>query len=369
MKNTPEKISFVFFALGLLVFLVAASTLPFKDALLTSLYPKPASQAGSNTKNRPIETGFNVTGITRYGYTEALPYAPASHIEADLAEISNMGGRVIRVGASNRYISAEEAARRLDAFLTTAQKYNISVIIFFAGLIKDSTGLYPQNIENYYTDNWNGMLLLNHDFFAQGYKTTYLPYLQAVISFNKHHPNIYAWEIGNEFKDETSPSTLINFMADVSSQIKVFDPNHPVSSGMINAAHAGLTAQSLYASLPNLDIITIHAYNGDRAGRADVIWAVENRKKAIIEEIGFNTADDRSTLIRAEADYWKSLGASAFMQWGFIAQGLDDNGNGDKSFGMDTIWHTDYSNLFSTYQSLSGLKSKNHPNSPDNRNK
>ena len=158
------QLTLVFSAFGLLIFLAGVTALPFKDRLLTSLYPKPISEAAPPI---PMKIGFNTTGITHYGYTEALPYAPASHIEADLTEIKRMGGTIVRVAAANKYISAEESARRLDIFLTTAESYSISAIVFFAGLIKDDTGLYPQNIESYYTNNWNGMFFLNHDFFSK----------------------------------------------------------------------------------------------------------------------------------------------------------------------------------------------------------
>ena len=39
------------------------------------------------------------------------------------------------------------------------------------------------------------------------------------------------------------------------------------------------------------------------------------------------------------------------MQWGFLATGAD-NGDGDKTFGMDTVFHTDFTALGTTWTTL-----------------
>lgn len=297
--------------------------------------------------------GVNVVGITHYGYPEQLPYATSGQVDIILSAIRDMGGKVIRVFVANDRISDEEAARRLDMFLTKAASYNISVIVAFINFYGD-TFYRPQGTEQFYTDSWNNIPLLNYEFFNSGYKDRYLTFIRTVISANKRHSNIYAWEPGNELKYDKNPQVFLNFMKDVTSTIKSLDPAHPVATGMIGAGHTALAPEALYPYLPNVDIITVHAYNGDRAGVADVNWARANGKRVIVEEAGISGSGNRSNSLKQEIDYWKSLGASAFLQWGFLAKGMGDNGNGDSNVGMDTIWHTDYDQLFALFTSYNG---------------
>ena len=61
---------------------------------------------------------------------------------------------------------------------------------------------------------------------------------------------------------------------------------------------------------------------------------------------------ERSVPLNAEIGYWQGHGAVAFAQWGFIAGGLGDDGDGDRKWGMDTIWHLDYPALAGLYTSF-----------------
>ena len=307
----------------------------------------PTSSPSYNTFN----IGVNATGITHYGYGDLLQYSSSQDVDAILSEMRRMNAKIIRVFVANDRISADEAARRLDSFLTKAASYNISVIASLINFYGD-TGFNPQGTQKYYTDSWNGILLLNNDFFANGYKQEYLSFLRTVVAYNKNHTNIYAWEVGNELKDDTSPQTFVDFMKDVTREIKANAPNHYVATGMINAAHASLTPEQLYPNLPDVDVITIHNYNGSRDGLSDMSWGLSNGKVVISEEMGFEGTGDRSSLVRQELDFWKSQGVKAVLQWGFLAKGLNDNGNGDRILGMDTIWHTDYDQLAALFTSF-----------------
>ena len=316
------------------------------------LIPTPIPTFGSSPTPdyNTFNVGFNVTGIIHYGYGDLFVYSSFQDVDADLNEISRMGGKIIRVFVANNNISDSEAARRLDSFLTKAASYNISVI---ASLINfyGGEGFYPQGTQGYYTDNWNGIPLLNHDFFAGGYREEYLSFLRTVVTYNKDHSNIYAWEPGNELKDSNSPQTFVDFMKDVTWVINMLDPIHSVATGMINAGHTALTPDELYSALPDVDIITIHNYGGSHDGLSDVSWAVSHGKTVINEEMGLTGSGDRSSSTKQELDFWEGQGVKAMLQWGFLAQGLGDNGNGDRTYGMDTIWHTDYDQLAALFAS------------------
>lgn len=295
-----------------------------------------------------FDIGFNVTGIIHYGY-ELFPYSGSTDIDKILSEMKKMGAKVIRVSVANKNINDTEAARRLDQFLTKAASYDISAIVFFINLYEDSS-FYPFGVGDYYSVEWNGTHILSHSFFDGGFRIRFKPFVQAVVAANKHHANIYAWEIGNELKDESSPQTFINFMNEMSAMIKNIDPVHAVSTGMINAAHTALSPSDLYPNFSNIDILTVHAYNGERTGLPDFNWAVAHGKKIILEEVSFEGTGDRSKLLADELEFWRSHGAWAFLHWGFLAKGMGDNGNGDRAYGMDTIWHVvDYDKLFVLY--------------------
>ncbi len=270
-----------------------------------------------------------------------LPSAPASNVDSDLAEMQRMGMKIIRIFAGNKHIDDNEAARRLGVFLDKANGYGISVIVSLIDYY--NSGYAPQGVEKYYTGNWKGIGLLGHEFFDTGYKGRYKDFVRSIVTANKNKSNIYAWEPGNELTD--NPSTFLSFMKDITGMIKSIDPQHAIAAGVLNFD------QSFYSKLPNVDIVTVHTYDGDRSGAAEVAWAKSNNKRAIVEEFGLSGWDDRSAGIRNELNYWKNQGALAVLHWGFIAKGLPDNGNGDNKFGMDTIWHAkDYDALASLYQ-------------------
>lgn len=345
-------------------------------------------------------TGVNIETITSYGYVDLKKNTQATDVDADLSQLQKMGGSLVRVFIGNNQIQATESARRLGEFLDKAATYDISVIPVFIDFyggpwdhktiahvynltacpsrdpnwwqdlgdgrvslceghkIKTwveveqellwanySSGHNPQGTDQYYDGN------LTETFFTVGYKSVFKSFVQTVVNSSKQHPNIYAWEVGNELK--ASPSVLISFMQDITGTIKSLDPNHKISLGMLRADHTGLTPEQLYSSLPNVDVVTVHAYNGDRAGIVDVQWAKEHRKIALIEEIGFEGNADRSTRLKTEIDYWKSVGATGILPWAFIAKGLADNGDGDESSGFDAIFHTDYDSMFAVMRSFS----------------
>ncbi|GEM_PF-5827810 len=348
----------ILFIAGLLVALVVGVVLVKREQIFKS------RAAGGGATNQ-VAVGYDVTGIVHYGYllptgqADLYPHSRADAPGLALKEIQRLGGKVIRVFAANSNISDEEAARRLDEFLILADNYNIKVIVSLTNLYRDDSGVgqYPQAARPYFkvVDNqWGRLVLLNSEFFQSGYKTSYLPYVKTMVSWNKYHSNIYAWEIGNELRDEGNPDpqSFIAFMQDTIQTIKSIDSRHAVSSGMMGVAYSypGVTADEFYSKLPNLDIISVIDYNNDHRGEPDVVWAVSRGKRAIVSELGFDTttasSQDRSSLYKEGMEFWKSRGAETVLIWGFLPKQLKgDNGNGDSRLGMDNIWHSDYDKI------------------------
>lgn len=338
-----------------------------------------------------FNVGVNVTGITHYGGYDAnhndllLQYAPAAHATYDLQELYRLGVKVIRVWVADKYITDTEAANRLDAFLTKAAQYNISVIATLINFYRDPA-FSPRGVA--YNRRDGDYYLLDRDFFitsgTNSFRNIYKPFVATVVNKNKNHSNIYAWEIGNELKygddgNQDNQTTFINFMNEMAGYIKSLEnPANPVpvSTGMMNAAHMGMSASGLYDQLSNnFDIISVHTYDSDHAGAADAAWAQANTKKLVVGEIGYGsnsnqpgcrTTYDRTTELRNELNYWKNQGAAVVLQWGFVAKTITgDNGNGDKCSGMDVKWHSnDYDSLASVFQSFNPTPSPSPSPSP-----
>lgn len=329
--------------LNILVLLVVITAIPF-----TVFVAQKQQEIRQRASGENFIIGFNLPGIIYYGDRNVLPASKNTDVDADLQAIQNMCGTIIRVFVANNKTSDQEAAQRLDIFLTKAQNYNISTIVTFIDFY-GNRGFYPQGISYNRYDSALKLNLLGRNFFETDYKGRYKKFVETVVNKNKNHPNIYAWEIGNELKYENEPAIFVNFMKDISSYIKSLDPNHKISSGMLNTGHTNLTPETFYPKLPNIDIVTVRAYNGNHDGEKDVAWAKRNNKISLIEEAGFS-GNSREVKYQNEINYWKTKGASAFLQWGFIAKGLSDNGDGDKKYGMDNLWHNDYDGLFSLFK-------------------
>ncbi len=303
---------------------------------------QPAMGSVSWNALHPVDMGVNVTGITHYGYGDLFPRARDEDVDLELAALQRMGVRVVRVFPAFDGISAQEAADRLDRFLTRAEAYHVSAIVSFVNYYASRQN--PPELDPYYSDVWEGIRHLNHDFMARAYRGAYLDFVRTVVSRNRGHPNVYAWEPGNELQDPDRQAFL-RMMQDVSAEIEQLDPGRPVSSGVIQASQAGFTPAELYSQLPSVQVVTIHPGNGYRGSVVDVAWAIAHGRKAIVEETGISAWDDRADRYGTELEYWRSRGVSAFLLDGFIAKGLEDNGNGDTTLGFDALWHTDYDRL------------------------
>lgn len=301
--------------------------------------------------SHPMDVGVNVTGIAHYGYGDFFPRTSDADVDADLAQLEGMGAGVIRVLAAYDGVSAEQSAARLDRFLTRAEQHHISVLVSFINYYGSRQS--PPGVARYYTERWQGIPYLNHQFMAEDYQGEYLAFIRTVIGATRQHPNVYAWEPGNELQD-SDKQAFLRFMQTTSALIKSLDPGRPVASGMIEARQAAFTPDEFYGQLPDVDMIAIHPGNGYRGSGIDVDWAVAHGRKAIVEETGFAGFDDRTARYAQEIDHWWRRGVSAFILDGFVGKGLPDNGNADNSLGFDTIWHAaDYDGLAGLVRSMS----------------
>lgn len=95
----------------------------------------------------------------------------------------------------------------------------------------------------------------NPNYNGINYEDNYLPFVRHIADQFKSEKQIFAWQLGNEFKFKNS-SQLITFTKAVASEIKRYDPNHMVTPGFLSIFHAALEVGN---EKPILDML----YNGD----------------------------------------------------------------------------------------------------------
>ena len=315
---------------------------------------------------RPFRfVGANVRGVVHYGDRRLLPHSDAGHRAVQLDAAKRMGARVVRCFLANRHASVEETVARLEATLTDCAARDLYLLPSFTDVHGD-TGFNPPGDEQFYTEN--GML--NRDFYEHGYRGPYLALVDAVTRRFRDHPRLFGWEIGNELKPMAGgvllPELLITFVDNVGRFIRERDPNHLISTGIINSWSVGCNdeqARRLNA-LPVVDFLGAHLYEGAPDG--DGAWAENQRleiaraereaelaraldKPFIVGEIGF-LGGDRTQKTRDHLSRWYDQhGCAGVCQWGLMATD-NDIGDGDRRFGLDRALNGfDFESLIQTY--------------------
>jgi hypothetical protein len=232
-------------------------------------------------------------------------------------------------------------------------------------------GFGPGN-KGAYTLSQDGHDLLAPDWFQEGYKRSYVHFVEDVLKTFRNEPTIMAWNIGNELKAQVRPDLLVNFMLDMAGKMRAWDPNHMISTGMISTRHAFMEGRQdlrerLYSSSA-IDFITNHAYHGDdnpntnldqenqaHSREDDHDLSLRFGKPLLVEEAGFKAPGmNRRDLFARELDHLMGGDASraaGYMPWGFMAG--QDNGDGDNELGIDQKangidWH-DVTGLLSSW--------------------
>ncbi|MGH2542437.1 MAG: cellulase family glycosylhydrolase, partial [Ardenticatenaceae bacterium] len=313
--------------------------------------------------------GVNLRGLVHYGYPGFIEHADEHHRPAALNEAKNMGVRVIRLFLARRQVSTADTISRLKRTLQELHARDMYAIVAFEDVHGD-TGFNVAGDTRFYTDDAEGKLGLN--FYEGGYQQNYLNFVRAVVRVCKDDPHIFAWELGNEFKPLANKQArpdigekFIPFAHAVSNEILANDPNHLITTGIINSGSLALVGgqpRRLYAH-PRLHFLTVHVYGGghphyDAHGAqhheinrmpAEAALASTLGKPYVIEEFGWY-GGDRVGKTREYTDRWLgSHGAAGFMQWGFMP--YPDMGDGDTTYGMDKGPNNhDYGALFAIYR-------------------
>jgi len=298
-----------------------------------------------------IHVGVNIPGLAYYG-TSALPYSAAGDRLLNLATFSQMGARGVRIFGANNQVTVDQAVAAIEDLANKAlNSYNMRLIVSLTDLFCN----YHQAPGDgaFCTTSPSGMTILSHDWFAGGYRQNYLPWVRALVTRLRNHAGILAWELGNELKDESNPSQLIEFSNEVVHAIKQIDAYHLVSTGSTaRAALLGVTDTEAWYGL--CDVVQVHAYDGDRSD-TDIVLARAMRKGHIVGESGFRAGcgqGGRAGSVQVDSDQWINIiGTDGYYPWAMQAQG-NDIGDGDNTFGVDSYCHTDFGQIYNVLAAL-----------------
>jgi hypothetical protein len=313
--------------------------------------------------------GVNIRGLVHYGDGRTLEHTNDGHRGEQLRAARDMGARVVRVflPCVNANIDQTIAGLQRVLEIMRAETPNLYLLPALSNLYADvpfrvqgDDGFYARVNPNFHTD------LLNSAFFTGGYRVNYLNLVRRVVESFRGEPRIFAWEIGNELKLDTTGAppasdphvaAFIAFNHAVAAEIRRLDPNHLITTGMSSTHHAWLHTpelrRRLYAT-PLFGFITVHCYN-DELENDDSALAAELRKPFIVEEAGYGRRylqdrfGERPELTRHDLARWFNLGARGYMPWGFMATG-NDIGDGDDDAGFDRALHGDWDVLFSIFR-------------------
>lgn len=300
--------------------------------------------------------GFNARGMCHYGRNDVLPYSALSDVAANLNYCTSANARVVRVICAYNGINRTTTGDRLQFILDSCQARGIFAIVAFTDFYR-GTQLHPQGDTAYYdVPGCCGLTLLNHQWFQNGYALNYLPQALYLADRFKNHPAVFAWQLGNEIRDISSPSTFLAFVQNMVPQLRAADPNHMISIGLIGYRNAGLTfaqAQQIHAGV---SFVSTHNYDGSDADD-DSALANALGKPYVIDEAGFGGTGNRTALTNADIQKWLNRGADGYLHWGLMATNYD-NGDGDSWFGIDKIFHNadfePYRSLYNTWGAALG---------------
>jgi cellulase (glycosyl hydrolase family 5) len=322
--------------------------------------------------------GANSSGLTHYG-TSIMPAAGEEQIVQQLDAIKAFGGRVVRVFAAGNDADAQTQTARLARVLDLAQQRNLYVIAALTDFY--ATPFHPIGDDGAYAkDSW-GANVLTDAWFKGGYKRSYVAWVDAVVIALRDHTALLAWEIGNELKNVPDAEAFVSFATSMADRIRSNDPNHLITDGMIGTVNGALRSDQTIAtetlayrlaSHPNINFLTFHNYRAgvpsydDGANDADLARQVG--KPVIVEEMGYcgslgssvgqpsrcpSLDGNRPWLTLDKGRDWKSRGVSGYMQWGFLAPSLGNNGDGDGLYGMDKVVHgSDFDGLVDSWRTL-----------------
>ena len=280
--------------------------------------------------------------------------------ETQLAAARDMGARVIRIFAGRNDLSHSAAAAYIRNLADLAlYSYGLRLLVSFTNLY--SGGQHPQGDDRYY-ENVSGWYVLGSAFFYGGFRENYLPWVRELVGALRNHPGVFAWEIGNELKFDPDPQAFVNFAQEVVQTIRGIDPDHLITSGLMDVSHPALSQSQALALYQGMDIVSVHCYGRDHS--KNDLWIADSLGLAhIVGEAGHPKNGRGDDLTFDLNDWFNNLGSDGYYQWGFMATPYD-NGDGDRLYGMDHVFFDDWDTLFAIYRAFANYLGTGPPPPP-----
>lgn len=174
------------------------------------------------------------------------------------------------------------------------------------------------------------------EWYAEGYKTRYLPWLEMVVTRFKDSPAIAMWELINEpGGDDTSDEAMRKFFDAAAARVKAIDKHHLVLSGS-QAQYVDGTRDFAYVhGGPDIDAASLHEYDYDDSDQLIVsnhlrpaLSAMKSLDKPLlITEVGIRAGPGRScTTFETRRDIFKQkfdaylpqAGVAAVIVWSWV---------------------------------------------------
>lgn len=172
--------------------------------------------------------------------------------------------------------------------------------------------------------------------YESGYKSSYLPWLEAVVTRFKDSPAIGIWELINEpGGNGTTDATMRAFLDDAAAHVKAIDKNHLVLSGS-QAAYVDGTSDYAYVHAgPNIDLASFHEYDYDDNNHTivspnlgPILRALRSiNKPLIISEVGVRAgsssdcttfATRRDVFEKKFDSYLPQSGVAGVIAWSWV---------------------------------------------------
>lgn len=314
-------------------------TFLYADSAIAQDYVQPCGRYFVHRGWRFRFVGCNILGLCHYGEGDLFPSSESRDRVTNIESARNVGFKVIRVFAANKYATPSQVAQRLRTVLDLAHQNNVYIIPALTDLYS-AHGTYPQGDEQYYGGNWS---ILQPAWYQGGFENNYWPMVQQVVTELRNHPALFAWEIGNELEGSFDPNYFVVFMNEIRTRIRAIDPNHMITTGLLSTDHGNISPYSDLALdlYRDFDFVTWHRYNEDDWRHQEII-AERLGKPLVIEEVGFhrdyeqyNEPSEAEAALNRDIQQWLvNGGAAGYVHWQFQAV-TRFIGDTDGSYGID----------------------------------
>lgn len=148
-----------------------------------------------------------------------------------------------------RMMEAESASpATIAAVIQEATRYGVHVVVTLLDSLGGCGAPY-------------GDLNANPSFFDPGGHSAWESWANALVETYRNSPTIAAWEVVNEPSPAIGDQRLIDFYAEMSTDIKRLDSRHLVETGSLGAWDYGVATYEAINALPNIDIASDHDYS------------------------------------------------------------------------------------------------------------